>query len=466
MRPLEILLLVLPLPYLLWPLFARVRPRWLQMLPFAGLVVLGVHVLLEGYRWQMLPAYLLTAVLAVRALYRLLRPAPPGGRRIWGVLGGLLGTLCLAFAAFLPWLLPVPVLPVSDGPYAVGTRSFMLVDDGRAELYGETAGQPRRFMAQIWYPTDDTRGLQEARYIDGLDVLGPVLAADLGFPAYFLDHIRYAHTRSYLDAPFHPAVLDAPLIAFSHGLGGFRSQNTTLVRDLASHGYVVVAADHTYGNAGTLFPDGSTALYSRTVLDRQGNPPRTSTTLVGVWADDIARLLDEVTRWNAKTGHWLNGRVDPTTVGLFGHSTGGGAAFEFCGRDARCQAIAGLDPWVVPVSDELVEAGFAQPLLVLKAPVWDFDDAPANEARLQALFPSGSADRYLFTVAGTAHRDFSDQPLLSPLTPALGLSGPINSAYSQRLQSAFVRAFFDRYLRGSDGSLLDNPAPFPEAQAQ
>lgn len=465
MRPLEIVLLVLPLPYLLWPLFARSRPRWLRLLPFAGLVVLGAHVLFEGYRWQMLPAYLLTAVLALHALYRLWRPAPVDGRRIWGVLGSLLGTLFLAFAAFLPWLLPVPVLPGASGPYAVGTRSFMLVDDGRTELYGETAGQPRRFMAQIWYPTDDTRDLQEAPYIDGLEVLGPVLAADLGFPAFFLDHIRYAHTRSYQDAPFHPAVSDAPLIVFSHGLGGFRSQNTTLVRDLASQGYVVVAADHTYGNAGTVFPDGSTALYSRTVLDRQGNPPRTSNRLVGVWADDIARLLDEIARWNTETGHWLNGRVDPNTVGVMGHSTGGGAAFEFCGRDPRCGAIAGLDPWVVPLSDDLVTAGFSQPLLVLKAPVWDFEDAAENEARLQALFPPGAPDRYLFAIAGTAHRDFSDQPLLSPLTPALGLSGSIDSAYSQKLQSAFVSAFFDRALRGGDGSLLDDPTPYPEALA-
>lgn len=465
MRPLEIILLVLPLPYLLWPLSGRMRPRWLRLLPLAALAVFALQVSVEGYRWQMLPAYLLTAVLALHALYRLWRPARPDGRHLWGAAGGLLGTLMLALAAFLPWLLPVPVLPGSDGPYAVGTRSFLLVDNGRAELYGDTAGQPRRIMAQIWYPTDDTRGLREAPYIDGLNVLGPVLAADLGFPTFFLSHIRHAHTRSYLDAPFHPTVAGAPLLIFSHGLGGFRSQNTTLMRDLASHGYVVVAADHTYGNAGTVFPDGSVALYSPAVLDREGDPPRTSNTLVGVWADDIALLLDEVARWNGTADHWLHGRVDATAVGVFGHSTGGGAAFEFCGRDARCLALLGLDPWVVPVSDDLVTSGLAQPRLVLKAPLWEFDDAPENEARLRILLPPDTPDRYLFTVAGTAHRDFSDQPLLSPLTPVLGLSGPIDSAYSQRLQSAFVRAFFDRYLRGDDGRLLDDPERFPEVQA-
>src|SRR5262249_27794141 len=35
-----------------------------------------------------------------------------------------------------------------------------------------------------------------------------------------------------------------PLVAFSHGYGGHRRQSTFLCTHLASHGYVVVSADH------------------------------------------------------------------------------------------------------------------------------------------------------------------------------------------------------------------------------
>lgn len=465
MRTLELILLLLPIPYLLWPLVARSRPRWLQLLPFAAVALLALHLIIEGYRWQMVPAYLLTAVIFLHALFRQLRPPRPDGRRIWGIVGGILGVLFLGVAAFLPWLLPVPNLPTDAGPYAVGTRSVELVDADRPEGYGDTAGQPRRIMAQLWYPTADTSG-QQAPYVEGWEAIGPALAADLGFPAYFLDHVALAQTDTLLDADFAPDVVDAPVVVFSHGLGGFRSQNTTLVHDLASRGYVVLAADHTYANAGTVFPDGTTTGYSPTVLDEQGDPPRTSNALVQFWADDIALMLDQIAAWNDESGHWLNGRVNPTTAGIFGHSTGGGTTFEFCGRDDRCAAALGLDPWVEPVSDALVEAGLTQPLLVLKAPQWGFDDASENDARLRVMLPPDTPGRYLLTVANTAHRDFSDQPLLSPLTAQLGLSGTIDSEYSIRLQSAYVRAFFDRYLRGEGGELLDESPPYPEVQIE
>jgi predicted dienelactone hydrolase len=44
-----------------------------------------------------------------------------------------------------------------------------------------------------------------------------------------------------------------PVIVFSHGAGGHRSETTIVVQELASHGYVVVTVDHTY-DAFSEFP--------------------------------------------------------------------------------------------------------------------------------------------------------------------------------------------------------------------
>jgi hypothetical protein len=66
MRTLEILLIV-ALAALLLSLYAR---RWSARLALTALAVLGLHLALERYRWQMVPAYALTALLALAALAR------------------------------------------------------------------------------------------------------------------------------------------------------------------------------------------------------------------------------------------------------------------------------------------------------------------------------------------------------------------------------------------------------------
>ena len=37
-----------------------------------------------------------------------------------------------------------------------------------------------------------------------------------------------------------------PLVVYSHGLGGMRSDNSSTCCDLASHGYLVAAVEHRY----------------------------------------------------------------------------------------------------------------------------------------------------------------------------------------------------------------------------
>eukprot|EP00976_Prorocentrum_cordatum_P114182 1195814-Prorocentrum_minimum.AAC.8 len=50
-----------------------------------------------------------------------------------------------------------------------------------------------------------------------------------------------------------------PLVIFAHSLGGLRIQNTALLEELASRGYVCVAADFPYDASLVVFPDGQQA---------------------------------------------------------------------------------------------------------------------------------------------------------------------------------------------------------------
>ncbi len=462
MRFFEILILIALIPPLLWLIFGRYRAvpavsKWLIIFPILNVLFIVVHLLIEGYRWQMIPGYGLTAVFLLLGI-RWRRTTTPLPRLAW--LGGLLGLLIWLVAIAMPMAMPVPRLPEPTGPYAIGTFTTFLVDTTRPETYTEDPNDNRELVVQVWYPAANRAG-KPAQYMPDLDVAGPVIAEQFDLPAFLLNHINLTDLDVWLDVTPAENGTPFPVIIFSHGLTGIRMQNTVMVRELVSHGFIVAAIDHSYANALTIFPDGRVFVYdpSRIFPSGQSNPVE-GNPLVQVWASDIAFLLDEMAVWNREAGHLLNGRFDLNHVGIFGHSTGGGATVEFCLQDARCQAGVGLDSWLLPVSENLLAQGLHQPFMFISSPRWLGQN---NRALGNRLFNDLSQDGYALTVANTEHYDFTDLPLLTPLSPQLGLSGSINSSDSLRIQNEYLLAFFNQYLKGEPSALLmTKPSPYPE----
>jgi hypothetical protein len=178
------------------------------------------------------------------------------------------------------------------------------------------------------------------------------------------------------------------------------------------------------------------------------------------WAEDIGFVLDTLARWNENDpAGRLTGRLDLSRVGISGHSTGGGAASEFCGRDVRCKALLGLDAYLTPVSDEVIERGLEQPALLLFSERWP--DAKNNALLAPLLARSPLAQEA--SVMGTAHYDFSDLPLLSPLAPVLGLKGPLKAETALAINRACALALFNGVLGAGDLSTLRTLASaYPE----
>lgn len=456
MRLYEIIILALLLPPLFWTLFTRQRPNWLAIFPVAGALFTILHLFVEGYRWQMVPAYGLTAVFLILAP-RWVSGTQNGPRFGW--LLALLGLLSWLIAAALPVAMPVPQLPEPTGPYAIGTFTTYLVDESRPEIYTEDPNDNREVMVQVWYPAAARTG-EPARYLPDLDVAGPVIAEQFGLPAFLLGHINLTKLDVWQDAPAASDGAPFPVIIFSHGLSGIRMQNTAMVRELVSHGYIVGAVDHTYANALSVFPDGRVFVYdpSRIFPSGESNPTEANP-LVRQWADDMAFLLDTMADWHAEEGNGLNGRFDFNHVGIFGHSTGGGATVQFCLQDERCQAGVGLDSWVLPVGEVVLTQKLDQPFMFIGTPDWLGE---TNKSRGEAIFNGLAQDSYNLILADTAHYDFTDLALLSPLTPQLGLSGTIDSRYSAEIQLEYLLAFFNRTLKGEAAPLLDAPSPYPE----
>jgi predicted dienelactone hydrolase len=363
-----------------------------------------------------------------------------------------------------PVVFPVPVLPAPGGSYALGTVTYDWVDPARAEIYGPGAAGKREIMAQVWYPAAPAPGAQPAPWMNRLDVVGPAIANYLHLPSFILDHASLIRTHSYPAAPLSAHAARYPVVIYSHGWNGFRTINTNQLEALASRGYVVVSIDHTYGALVTVFGDGRVVLNNPRALP-QGAPAadyqKASETLEAIYAADIRFVLDQLVRLDAgELDARFAGRLDLDRIGVFGHSTGGGAMVLACSQDARCQAGLGMDAWVEPVPGAVIEQGLSRPFLFMRSAAWT---GTKNDARLDRLYGKLAPGSARLSIRGTKHYDFVMAPLLSPLAPLLGLKGPLEGHRAMQIVTDYLVAFFDQTLKGQPSPLLAGPSPsYPE----
>ena len=98
--------------------------------------VMGIHLVYEGYRWQMIPLYGITIGLGIFSIWRLTHPKSRVERLSMGLIAQTVGgLLILGIAIIPPIVLPVPKTPDPTGPYEIGTTTLMLADESRGELY-------------------------------------------------------------------------------------------------------------------------------------------------------------------------------------------------------------------------------------------------------------------------------------------------------------------------------------------
>jgi predicted dienelactone hydrolase len=464
MRALEIILAFLLAAHVLWPLVSRkTRPMVTSSILEVAVVVFFAHLLIDGYRWQMIPLYILTATLVLTFTLANKKADPANQtQRTPKVAASFLTFGLLALATALPALLPVPRIASPSGPYEVGTRSFVLTDASRKELYSGR-DEPRKFMIQVWYPATPVEDDRRAPWMENAPIFAKALSGFLHQPDFFLDHLALAISPAYQNSPVNITDGPYPVIVFSHGWSGFAAQNTAQVVELASHGYVVIGMQHTYGAIVTVFPDGTVAPNNPDALPAGMPEPGytdAARLLVDQWAHDMSFALDFMTGQNADAASPFSGALDLTRVGVFGHSTGGGATIQFCGTDPRCVAGLTEDAFMTPVSQEVQDSGVTQPFFFLFSQQWTDDLGSKNNTLFDNFYSHLPTPAPVVTILGTRHYDFSDLPLLTPLAPQLGFKGPINGKLVVKILNDYLVAYFDQQLKG-----IPSPIPFgPSAE--
>jgi len=209
----------------------------------------------------------------------------------------------------LSLLLISPLAAQEDGPARVGLRpdapTYALHGPywvGTMEFEVETDSHPTK--ARIWYPTQNSAGLEE------------VIAYDTGIGAPVLGHAIQDATPDVEHGPY-------PLMIFAHGMNNIRLMFPYLNEHIASMGFVVMAMDYVDSWSSPNEP------LSRMLFTR---PTDIS------WQIDYAEIL-------TANGEDLEGMIDTERIAVVGHSLGGYTALAAAGAPLDLQ-------WFSSVAEE------------------------------------------------------------------------------------------------------------------
>ncbi|MDE0365661.1 MAG: peptidylprolyl isomerase [Gammaproteobacteria bacterium] len=475
-----------------WMTGLEARRRIVALASLVALVT-GVVAVLD-HRWQAAGGVAVAVLLLVSALAGKLREdrKPLRVPYVSGALFALLGVVAFG----LLYVFVITGLPAPSGEHPVGVRDFELSDESRKGVLAAGDDEPRRLLVRVWYPAGDVAGLSPRPYFNEIEAetTASGLGSVMGMP-FFFQYLKHSATNSYENAPLLDGAASQPVVIYSHGYTSFPGQNTALLEELASHGYIVFSVQHTYDSSPVVFPNGDVAgldpalfaemeklatemsedqrlsfvgatfderrrgtraSYERSMRDGQRIPSVSA----AVWRADRIFVHDRL-----EAGE-VPGEVvdivaagDLGSVGEIGMSFGGSTTGGVCMVDPRCAAGVNLDggdydfqpfnrnvpaPFLMVYSDldELAAVVSGDP----DATGHGFNDFSYERHETAGL----RSDVHRLMVDGVTHLGVSDFSLFMRMPWRRPLFGSIDAGAIIGIQNDFVRGFFDRHLRGID----------------
>ncbi|NQU44471.1 dienelactone hydrolase [bacterium] len=215
-----------------------------------------------------------------------------------------------------------------------------------------------------------------------------------------------------------PAANPAPVVLFSHGLGGSREGSAYLGWHWASRGYVAVFLQHP-GSDTSVWRDVSPARRMEAMRDAAN----ARNYLLRV--RDVSAVLDQFEQWNGADDHVLAGRLALSRVGMSGHSFGAVTTQAVSGQTTpRGRAF---------FTEPRIKAAIA---MSPSSPRGGNSEKAFGEVSIPWLLMTGTKD-----VSIIGHADLASRLAVFPALPSGG-------KYELVLDNAEHSAFTDRALPG------------------
>lgn len=296
------------------------------------------------------------------------------------------------------------------------------------------------FMVSVWYPAQPKTGSLPGPYMDSKTAARWASAIGLNTTLF-----RESRAHGTPGAPIRGATERYPVILYSAGQTGPRTDNTEKCENLASHGYVVVAMDSP-STESWVFENGKVAAgdrYDTLSLD------------FGSRVNDAQFVLGEVARWHA-TDPLLAGRLDLDKIGMFGWSFGGAVATGASQKDPRLKACLILDGGGHPDMAG-VEMNIPCIIMMVVGDSQPYLQRPRRDYR--ALFDRLRQSAYFVRFRNASHGSFGEFPWFTSPPDA-----------TQRRVATSIRAymisFFNKHLKNLNDHFLDGaPNGHPDVEA-
>ncbi|MBS3763596.1 MAG: dienelactone hydrolase [Planctomycetes bacterium] len=247
--------------------------------------------------------------------------------------------------------------------------------------------------------------------------------------------------RVYMPAGKTPA----PIVLFSHGLGGSREGCSYLGKHWSARGYVAVFLQHP--GSDTSVWKGKPAHKRMAALKKAANARNFKHRV-----KDVVCVLDRLEKWDNTVDHTLGGRLDFGRVGMSGHSFGAvttqavsGQVFWFRKRfsDSRIKAAIMMSPSPPHGGGDPNKAfrKVKRPWMLMTgtkdtAEIGDTD----VEDRLSVFPALPAGDKYQLVLHNAEHSAFTEKALWRD-------TGERNPNHHRAIL-ALSTAFWDTYLRG------------------
>lgn len=349
-------------------------------------------------------------------------------------------------------------IPSPTGFFGVGKSIHHVIDTNRNEKYN--LGNNRELLIYIYYPTD-----QKSKSAYAPDIISFVkekiysLVNGKEIDTTYMDSLK-EHTA--LNVSLSSKIKKFPVLFFFPGLGEAVETYTTLLEEMASHGYIVIAINPPYGVNPTVFPDGRVVKMNTELANFWYVTHRPFEEVLEeeheYWLQDahfVINLFKNIS--DSDSYHFLQNKIDYNAMGFWGHSFGGSLAVQVCRERKDIKACVNLDGIIFGPLNKRLEVFDTPNMFIL------MDGEPTDEELIQSnitrfqydqlvgtrhprlLYDNLQSNAYFIKIKNSNHYSFSDFSILSySLTPH---RDPLKCMSTVRI---LLLQFFNRYLKNEE----------------